>query len=96
MEFQPKPAPSPSQRFSQARADPNAADLSGEPPLIEAACCGDLEAQRAERGAVNGERFGFGVFGFGLGFWGFGVLSLVLGFGFGVWFEKCGFEKVFF
>ena len=28
----------------QARADPNAADVSGEPPLIEAACYGDLEA----------------------------------------------------
>ena len=28
----------------QAHADPNAADVSGEPPLIEAACYGDLEA----------------------------------------------------
>ena len=30
----------------QARADPNAADLSGEPPLIEAACYGDLEVAK--------------------------------------------------
>jgi hypothetical protein len=29
----------------QARADPNAADLSGEPPLIEAACAGDVEVK---------------------------------------------------
>lgn len=32
----------------QARADPNAADVSGEPPLIEAACYGDLEASTWE------------------------------------------------
>ena len=34
-------------RVDQARADPNAADLSGEPPLIEAACYGDLEVAKA-------------------------------------------------
>eukprot|EP00913_Durusdinium_trenchii_P008710 g8181.t1 len=33
----------PMRKLLEARADPNAADLSGEPPLIEAACCGDLE-----------------------------------------------------
>eukprot|EP00439_Symbiodinium_sp_Y106_P049394 s636_g6.t1 len=33
----------PMRKLLEARADPNAADLSGEPPLIEAACYGDLE-----------------------------------------------------
>eukprot|EP00435_Cladocopium_sp_Y103_P068449 s210_g31.t1 len=33
----------PLRKLLEARADPNAADLSGEPPLIEAACAGDVE-----------------------------------------------------
>ena len=33
----------PMRKLLEAKADANASDLSGEPPLVEAACYGDLE-----------------------------------------------------